>query len=150
MSIAPVVSETDVKQSQQQAFVLFVERMGDWWVGKTIGARPHVAIIVEPAVNGRWYERDAQGCETMWGKVLEWQPPSRVLLGWQINSTFRYDPTCLTEVEITFSPLSDGGTRVRLEHRKLERFGADADRIAGLIGPGWTRILEGFQRSANP
>ena len=39
----------------------------------------------------------------------------------------RYDPELLTEVELTFAPPADGGTRVTLEHRDLERFGADAD-----------------------
>jgi len=47
-------------------------------------------------------------------------------------------------VEITFTPLERGGTRVRLEHRQLERFGADAERVADAVGSGWPARLSDF------
>ncbi len=148
MTIAPVISTVDVKTAPPRAFDLFTSRMGEWWGGKTIGARPHVAIIVEPQAGGRWFERDADGGETEWGKVLAWEPPSRLLLGWQLDSAFRYDPDVSTEVELSFTPLADGGTRVRLEHRNLERYGADAERVAQSVGDGWPKVLAGFKRLA--
>ncbi len=146
MSIAPVVHTLTVRTNPVRSFELFTSRMGDWWAGKTVGPNPHVAIIVEPKVGGRWFERDAGGAETEWGKVLAWEPPSRLLLGWQLDSSFRYDPEMLTEVELSFKPLADGGTRVRLEHRDLERYGADADRIAHAVDEGWPKVIAGFQR----
>ena len=119
--------------------------MKDWWPkGKTIARNPHTAIVIEPRVNGRWFERDAEGNETPWGKVLVWEPPSRLLLGWQINAHWIYDPEFLTEVELTFLPAEGGGTLVTLEHRNLERFGADAERHAKQLGGGWPTHLAQF------
>lgn len=143
--IAPIVQTVDVRAAPARAFALFTERMADWWPrGRTIAANPHVAIVVEPFAGGRWYERDADGTECGWGRVLAWEPPSRLLLGWQIDARWRYDPAFQTEVELTFAPLPEGGTRVRLEHRDLERFGADAAAHADLLRGGWPGFLAGF------
>lgn len=146
MSIAPVVHVIEVRPDPARSFELFTRHIGAWWVGNTVGSKPHVAIVLEPHAGGRWFERDADGAETPWGKVLAWEPPSRLLLGWQLDSQFRYDPDILTEVEVGFTPLPDGGTRVRLEHRNLERYGDAADRIAKALGDGWPTQLGGFER----
>ena len=148
MTIAPVVVTVDTRASLDHAFELFTSRMGDWWGGKTIGAKPHVAIVIEPHSGGRWYERAADGTETMWGTVRAFEPPRRLLLGWQLDSHFAYDPDILTEVEISFTACDGGGTCVRLEHRNLERFGDDATRVAGQVGDGWPRVLAGLARLA--
>jgi uncharacterized protein YndB with AHSA1/START domain len=108
-----------------------------------------VAIVVEPRPGGRWFERDAEGAECEWGKVLAWEPPTRVLLGWQLNSRFAYDPEFLTEVELTFAAATGGGSIVTLEHRNLERCGDDAEKIAGLLGGGWPTCLTEFASYAD-
>jgi uncharacterized protein YndB with AHSA1/START domain len=145
MSIAPIVRTVEVKAPPARAFELFATRMGQWWPrGRTVGAAPHVDIIVEPEAGGRWYERDAEGRETPWGKVLAWDPPGRLLLGWQLDSRFAFDPDFVTEVELTFTPIAGGGTRVTLEHRDLERFGADAAGHAEKLGGGWPIFLGHF------
>lgn len=144
MSIAPVVATVEVQATPARAFELFTSRMGDWWVGGTVGSKPYVAIVVEPQVDGRWYERDADDAEAQWGKVLLWESPTRIILGWQLDSNFRYDSMMLTEVELTFTALDGGGTRVRLEHRNLERYGSDGARVAGLVDSGWAKQLGGF------
>ncbi|HME27186.1 MAG TPA: SRPBCC family protein [Acetobacteraceae bacterium] len=144
MTIAPIVHAVRVKATPARAFDLFASHMADWWPkGGTIGKAPHAAIVIEPRSGGRWFERDADGNETRWGKVLAWEPPSRLLLGWQINTQWGYDPDLLTEVELTFALAEGGGTLVTLEHRNLERFGADAARHAERLGGGWpTRIAQ--------
>ena len=143
MTITPIVHTIRVKAAPGRAFELFTARIGDWWPkGKTIG-KPHAAIMIEPRANGRWFERDGDGHETNWGKVLAWEPPSRLLLGWQINSKWAYEPNLLTEVELTFAPADGGGTLVRLEHRYLERFGTDALPHVEKLNGGWpTRLAE--------
>lgn len=145
MSIAPIVRSVQVKAPPARAFELFARRMGEWWPkGRTIAKHPHVAIVIEPRAEGRWYERDAEGNETDWGRVLAWEPPTRLLLGWQLTREWRFDPGFVTEVELTFAPVGDGGTLVTLEHRNLECFGADAAQHAERLNNGWQGKLEEF------
>jgi uncharacterized protein YndB with AHSA1/START domain len=150
MSIAPIVRTVVVKAKPARAFELFAHHMEQWWPkGRTIGKSPHVAIVAEPMPGGRWFERDAEGVETQWGKVLAWEPPSRLLLGWQINSQWVYDSSFVTEVELTFVPAEGGGTLVRLEHRNLERFGADAAKHAERLRGGWPFYVGEFSKYAD-
>ena len=145
MSIAPIIRTVEVKAPPARAFELFTTHIDRWWPkGRTIGKKPHVAIVIEPRVGGQWYERDADGTVTHWGKVLAWEPPSRLLLGWQLNSAWTYDPQFLTELELTFAPVKAGVTLVTLEHRNLERFGADAARHVESLGGGWPKHLADF------
>jgi uncharacterized protein YndB with AHSA1/START domain len=67
------------------------------------------------------------GVECEIGKVLVWDPPSRIVLGWQLTADWKFDPDLITEVEVRFIPESANTTRVELEHRNLERFGDRAD-----------------------
>jgi uncharacterized protein YndB with AHSA1/START domain len=150
MSIAPIVHSVELKAPPARAFALFCEHMERWWPkGRTVGKFPHVAIVLEPRPGGAWFERDAEGNETRWGKVLAWEPPSRLLLAWQLTSQWTYDPDLVTEVELTFAPLDGGGTRVTLEHRNLERFGADAQKHADSLDGGWPRFLGEYARYAD-
>ena len=145
MSIAPVKCSVDVKASSVGAFELFTQHMAQWWPrGKTPAGRPHAALVIEPQRDGRWFERDADGHETQWGKVLAWEPPRRLLLGWQLDHNFRFDADVLMEVEILFEKLAGGGTRVSLEHRHLERLGAEAEAFAGKVRSGWPERMLNF------
>lgn len=147
MSIAPVNHSVEVKASLARAFELFTQNMGAWWPrGRTPAAKPHVELVIEPKQAGRWFERDADGAEAQWGTVLAWEPPRRLVLGWQLDHRFRYDPLLVTEVEIRFQELPGGGTRVSLEHRDLQRLGAQADVLAGKIRSGWSERLADFAR----
>ena len=149
MSIAPVKCNIDVKVQAARAFELFTQHMGQWWPrGKTPGGKPHVDLVIEPRQNGRWFERDADGTETPWGKVLTWEPPHRLVLGWQLDHRFRFDSALMMEVEIRFTDLAAGGTRVSLEHRDLERLGADAETFAVKVNSGWPERMENFAHYA--
>ena len=145
MSIAPIIRTVQVKAAPGRAFELFATHMERWWPkGRTIGKNPHAAIVIEPRPGGEWFERDADGNKTHWGKVLAWEPPARLLLGWQINTQWGFDPNLVTEVELTFVAAEGGGTLVTLEHRNLERFGTDAARHAEKLGGGWPTHLAQF------
>jgi uncharacterized protein YndB with AHSA1/START domain len=148
--IAPIVQTVEVKAPPARAFETFAASMGDWWPkGMTIGPSPHVAVVIEPRAGGRWYERDAEGRETDWGRVLAWEPPGRLLLAWQINSAWAFDPGFETTVEMSFAPLPSGGTRVTLEHRDLERYGADAAKHVEMLRGGWPGLMAGFAALAD-
>ncbi len=60
--------------------------------------------------------------------MLVWEPPSRLVLRWQLSADWRCDPQVATEVEVRFS--AEGpGTRVDLEHRGLEAYGDRAEEV---------------------
>ncbi|KRB52520.1 SRPBCC family protein [Phenylobacterium sp. Root700] len=149
---APIRRAVTVKASQERAFRIFTSDIGRWWPSTHhIGAAPYKANVLEPRQGGRWYEIGEDGSEADWGHVLAWEPPSRLLLAWQLDAQHRFDPTLVTEVEVLFTPQDDGRTRVELEHRLLERYGEDAQKVADSVGSpnGWGRVLELFADAAN-
>ena len=101
---------------------------------------------MEPRIGGRWYERASNGSECEWGKVLAWDPPGRLILAWQLDADWKYNPALVLEVEVTFTALEPGVTRVDLEHRNLERYGDRAAEVSGKVGSegGWMGILKSF------
>lgn len=149
MTIAPIVRSTTVKAAPDKAFERFTRHMAKWWPPHyQIGGAPFQEIVLEPRVGGRWLERDADGNEASWGKVLVWEPPARVVLAWQLTSQFKFDPDFETELEITFEPAGTG-TRVTLEHRNLERYGADAARMREMLDSGWPSVVQLFASFAD-
>lgn len=145
MTIKPIVKTVTVKTTPEKAFDVFTKQTALWWAkGTTLGKHPHQTIVIEPKVEGRWFEHDADGKEIQWGKVLVWDPKKRFTLAWQINANFQYDPSLVSELEITFDKATDGGTVVKLEHRNLERLGAGAEKFVGMLDAGWQRHVDEF------
>jgi uncharacterized protein YndB with AHSA1/START domain len=147
---APVRKSIRVNAPVAKAFDVFTAGMARWWPrGYSIGKAPMKEVILEPGVNGRWIERGEDGSECVLGRILAWEPPARFVLAWQISGEWKYDPALVTEVEVRF--VADGtGTRVELEHRNLERFGAHAAAMRAAIDEprGWTTFLELFKAAA--
>ncbi|MEK6375320.1 MAG: SRPBCC domain-containing protein [Acidobacteriota bacterium] len=104
----------------------------------------------EPRPSGRWYEVGVDGVECDWGHVLVWEPPRRIVLAWQLNAQWEYEPSLITEVEVTFTPVGDASTRVELEHRYLERFGEMEETVRqGIDSPeGWGGLLQMYADAA--
>jgi uncharacterized protein YndB with AHSA1/START domain len=135
-----------VPATPEKAFEVFTARMTSWWPTRHhIGDAPIAEIVVEPHEGGRWFTRHEDGSETSTGFVRAWEPPRRLVLTWQISAEWRYDPALVTTVEVTFIPEGDG-TRVELEHRDLERFGPEAERMRQTFSePGaWAGTLEAY------
>jgi uncharacterized protein YndB with AHSA1/START domain len=148
---APVRKSITVKADAARAFEVFTGRIGSWWPrSHCIGSSPQKDVVLEPRAGGRWFEIGEDGSQCDWGKVLAWEPPARVLLAWQIDGNWKHDPDLVTEVEVTFTPIGDGATRVDLEHRNLERFGDKIEPIRTMIDSenGWTGILKVYAESA--
>jgi uncharacterized protein YndB with AHSA1/START domain len=141
-----------VNSSQKRAFEVFTELFGSWWplVTHHIGAAPAQTAVIEPKAGGRWFERAAGGAETDWGRVLVWEPPHRIVLSWDIGADWKYDATLGTEVEVRFVPEGPRTTRVKFEHRRLERYGAQAKTMQEILGreTGWPSILGNFTNAA--
>lgn len=142
----PVRRSVSVPLPPADAFALFTARMDRFWPrSHHVGASPLAGVELEPGVGGWWGEVGEDGSRTPWGRVLVWEPPSRLVLRWQLSADWRCDPQVATEVEVRFS--AEGpGTRVDLEHRGLEAYGDRAEEVAAALGApgGWAGILAGF------
>jgi uncharacterized protein YndB with AHSA1/START domain len=139
--------EIVVNVPQQRAFELFTEGFDSWWPrSHHIGAADLREAAIEPRAGGRWYERGEDGSECDWGRVLAFEPPSRLLLSWAITPQWGVepDPARASEVEVTFEPEGDAATRVRLEHRHIERHGEGATEMRDAVSRegGWGGLLE--------
>jgi uncharacterized protein YndB with AHSA1/START domain len=141
---APVRRSVEVKASVERAFEVFTSGVGSWWPrSHTIGKGKLKTVVIEPRVGGRWYGEDEDGATTDWGHVLAFEPPRRLMLAWQINSDWRFDPRLITEVELRFTAVAACVTRVELEHRNLERLGdkVEGARMAIESPNGWSLIM---------
>ena len=150
ISPAPVHKTIFVNAPQAHAFQVFTSGIGSWWPKThSISEGEFDRAVIEPREGGRWYELGANGAECDVGKVLAWEPPARVLLAWQLDPDWTFDPQLITEVEVTFTP-EGGGTRVDLEHRNLERMGNRAEEMREKIGSpgGWSRLLELYSEAS--
>ena len=106
-------SQTEVRQQvtvavpAEKAFAFFTDRFDDWWpMSHHIGAEMPAARVIEPGVGGRWLDRAKDGTECVWGSVLAWEPPRRMVMSWAIDGRFELDPdpAHASEVEVTFTP----------------------------------------------
>src|SRR5882724_8769162 len=144
MSVAPVRKEIVVETSQARAFRVFTEEHGAWWPLAThhIGEKAAETAVIEPRAGGRWFERAADGTICLWGQVQVWEPPSRLVLLWQISSAWKYEEDFSTEIEVRFVTLGPAATRIEFEHRQLERFGEKAAAQRESMDGGWGKILD--------
>jgi uncharacterized protein YndB with AHSA1/START domain len=141
-----------VRAPPSVAWRVFTGQMGSWWplAHYKIGKTNAVDAIIEPSVGGRWFERGEDGSTCNWGSVLAWDPPSRLVLSWDITADWQYDPDLKTEIEIRFIAEGKDATRVELEHRKLDRYGARAAEMRRIFNTegDWGRLLAMFAAQA--
>jgi len=143
-----------VDAPQERAFEVFTDGMSRWWPldSHHIGEREPNAAVLEPHAGGRWFERTDDGSECDWGRVLEWEAPSRILLAWHLGPEWKYDPdpALATEVEVRFIAEGATTTRVELEHRGFEVLGDRADELRVPVSEegGWGDLLKRFAEAA--
>lgn len=147
---AAIAKTVEVKASPEHAFEVFAAHMGEWWhkAHSIAQGTTQNDVIIEPRAGGRWYELGADGSEHPWGHVIAYEPPRRLLLAWQLNRDFTFDPELVTEVEVRFEPLGEG-TTVHFEHRLLERMGEGAAEQFEAMDGGWGMLLDLFAAKAD-
>lgn len=131
-TVQPVRAAVTVAAPIEKAWRVYTAEYASWYPkGHFIGAGPAETVEYEPWVGGRWFERTPDGAELLWGRVLAWEPPHRLLLAWMVGGdwTTDPDPAHASEVEVRFTAEGPDRTRVELEHRHLERHGAGAASV---------------------
>jgi uncharacterized protein YndB with AHSA1/START domain len=91
-----------VDAPQAIAWRVFTQKMGTWWplANYKIGNAAVLDALIEPRVGGRWHERGDDGSTCDCGPVLSWEPPSRLVLSWEISADWQPDPSLKTEIEV--------------------------------------------------
>jgi uncharacterized protein YndB with AHSA1/START domain len=132
-----------------RAFTVFTEGFDSWWPrSHHIGAADMAEGVLEPHLDGRWFERGVDGTECEWGRVLAWDPPNHVAMSWHLNGAWSYDPdpAKASRVDVRFVAENEHVTRVELAHSGLDKHGSDWEQLrAGISGTGgWIDLLQRF------
>jgi uncharacterized protein YndB with AHSA1/START domain len=144
---AAVRREVTVDVPADRAFDVFTHRMASWWPKEShhVGPTPADAVM-EPFEGGRCYALAHDGTQTDWGRVLAWEPPGRVVFAWLLTPSWTFEPDAdkASEVEVRFTSIGEGRTRVELTHSGFERYaeGGDAMREQVDSAGGWGVLMD--------
>ena len=132
---------------------MFTDGIASWWPADHHILQAELAeMIFEPREGGHVCDRGADGSECRWARVLAYEPPSRVVISWDIDTRWQLetDPEKTSEVEVRFVAEAADRTRVELEHRRLERHGEGWEQMRDAVGSpgGWSRGLGQFAEAA--
>ena len=133
----------------ERAFSVFTDEFGRFKPAEHNLLAVEIAeTVFEPRAGGHLYDRGVDGSECRWARVLVYEPPTRVVLSWDISPQWQIetDHEKTSEVDVRFISEAPGRTRIELEHRNLERHGAGweqaRDGVAG--SDGWPLYLRRF------
>jgi uncharacterized protein YndB with AHSA1/START domain len=132
-----------------QAFAIFTEGIGTWFPPEyNLLPVPIAERVFEPRAGGRVYDRGIDGSECHWANVLAYEPPSRVVISWNINPRWQIETDLAkrSEVEVRFIAETPERTRVELDHRHLDRHGEGWEQGRDVLGSdgGWPGCLRRF------
>lgn len=129
----------------ERAFEVFTAEIGTWWPLRThaVDTERSETVVMEGRVGGRLFERTPTGEEHVWGTLVAWEPPNRIVYSWHPG---RGEETA-QEVEITFSPEAEG-TRVDIRHYGWERLGDRLEKTIASYNEGWDKVIAVYARAA--
>ncbi|WOH47597.1 SRPBCC family protein [Bradyrhizobium sp. sBnM-33] len=138
-----------VEAPLERAFKVFTEDFGRFKPAEhNLLGVPIAETVFEPRVGGHLYDRGIDGSECLWARVLDYEPPNRVLLSWNISPQWQIetDPNKTSEWEVRFTAETAHRTRVEIEHRHLDRHGEGWQSVRdGVAGDqGWPLYLQRF------
>jgi uncharacterized protein YndB with AHSA1/START domain len=132
-----------------RAFSVFTDGIGSWWDPKQHILEAELAeMVFEPRVGGYVYDRGVDGSVCRWARVLAYEPPTRVVFSWDIDTRWQLqtDLERTSEVEVRFLAEAPDRTLVELEHRNLDRHGEGWEGMRDAVGSpeGWPGGLRDF------
>jgi uncharacterized protein YndB with AHSA1/START domain len=140
-----------VESPIERAFAVFTDGIGTWWSPEHHIIEAELAeMVFEPYEGGHVYDRGIDGSECRWARVLAYEPPTRLVISWDINLRWQIetDPARTSEVEVRFTADGPDRTLVELEHRNIDRHGPGWEQMRDALGSpnGWN--LQRFARVA--
>ena len=141
-AIEPIRLTFEVDAAPEHAFDTWTRGIDTWWpADHTVTGEPRPAVVLEPRLGGRLYERAPDGTEHEWGEVTVWERPHRFGYLWHL----RRDRADATDVQIRFTASGAGRTRIEIVHTGWERLGSGGqdwrDRNLG----GWSSLLPHYR-----
>ncbi len=141
--------EVTVNAPIERTFHYFTERVDSWWPREHhLSDGDGFEVRMESWVGGRWYERSADGKECVWGRVLVWEPPTHVVLSWQLGVHFEAqdDPELASRIDVRFESDGPDRTTISFVHSEFEKHGAGWENLRRGVGAenGWRDILKTF------
>jgi uncharacterized protein YndB with AHSA1/START domain len=140
----PLTKKFTVECGHAAAFALWTEYTTLWWPKSHKMTRdPSAAVLFEPHVGGRIYERASDGREVEWGQILLWEPPERLAYWWHIGT----DRSDATRVDIRFAALGAQLTGVEILHSGWERLGDKGRSWRDRNLRGWAEVLAPYEQA---
>ena len=144
-----VTASIEVDAVIDEAFKVFTQDMASWWPAEHhILQAPLKEMVFDARVGGDIYDVGTDGSECRWGRVLAYDPPSRIVFGWKVSPQWgiEEDPDRTSEVEVRFSEITASRTRVEVEHRHIERHGDGWEGMHQAVASegGWPLTLHNF------
>src|SRR5690606_24851274 len=121
---AEVHAQTEVPLPRGEAYRRFLE-FGRWWPGaySFAGQAGFAGGRTAAHPGGHWHDADRSGQRLPWGPVRMAATGRRLVLGWGVALDRTPEaPERTSEVDVDFTP-SNGGTRVEIRHRQMNRHG---------------------------
>lgn len=133
--------------SAERADAVFTDGFASWYPGEYTWSRDVLETIgIEGRKGGRCFERGPHGFWIDWGRVLVWEPPTRLVFSWQIGPGREPvpDPGGASEVELRFHEEGPHNTRIEYEHRALSRHGGAAEGYLEALSSeqGWPYMAQ--------
>jgi uncharacterized protein YndB with AHSA1/START domain len=152
--VSSILLSLRVKATPQRAFDVFVKEIAAWWQPNmlfrfTPGAPGKLAF--EPCAGGRFTESLADGSVFEIGRIVAWEPPSRLAFTWRQAG---FSASEVTEVEVRFEPRGEA-TQVTVEHRgwdtiaqtHVARHTMPDAMFLQRHGEHWQNVLSAFYRA---
>lgn len=141
VAIDPVRKSVEVPLEGRSAFELFTAHISRWWPLDThsISGEQAETCVFELVRGGDVFELAENSVRIKWGRVDEFEPPTRFLLSWHPG---RPDETA-QQIEVTFTE-SGQVTLVDLTHRGWEAAGERANDLRESYETGWDSVLDRY------
>lgn len=139
--------------SPEHAWRVFTEQIGAWWPPEyTWSGDALVAMQIDPREGGLCTELGPHGFRCDWGRIITWEPPSRLTLLWHISPRREPvpNPDHASEITVQFEATPDGNTEMTFTHSDFDRHGDEgaAYREAMASPQGWPWMLERYLQAA--